>query len=489
MKRLLLLFCICPLASFAQQATVTFRASRAPAAKVQITAPVAGNYFVTLPTDTVLNSKGELSWRNRETTPAEFTFGYLGRNYVLLVKPGQSYTITDESTNEQQKFTITGPDATGQEALSRLNFPFYQHLSTSYYRKDSVFANNRQRVLANIDSVMAPFKTLLADKQIDQVFYDHAYDYVRTYYANVLAGTFAPALQKVEVNKDKPGYDRERLGQMKTDFESVFTIADPHDLRLHKVSTVFWYTKFYADWYLKYLKPAYDGTLVPFSDKDQPYKREYAIVERFRDPEREYQMATLLKFMLLQEGFEPYIVDWFEAFQDMYPNSPYIAQLQPGVDGVRDYLRRSKGNFSSAQRFIENAADIKTVADLAARFKGKTVYMDLWATWCGPCKEEFNYTADVKKLLAEKGGEMLYISIDRDQAEPQWKDMIKYYNLDGYHIRASASLTEDIRKLFGSKGNLAIPRYAIIKDGAVVVDDARRPSEGKALLEQLAGYF
>jgi thiol-disulfide isomerase/thioredoxin len=486
MKRLILLFCTSPLALLAQQPTITFRAPQAPAAKVQITVPVAGNYFVTLPTDTILNSKGELNWPNKEQAPAEFTFGYQGQNYVLFVKPGQSYTI---SVNQEQKFNITGADAPGQEALSRLKLPFYQDLSINYYRTDSIFAHNRRRVLSNIDSVMAPFKTLLADKQIDQVFYDHAFDYVRTYYANVLAGTFAPALRNVEANKDKPGYDKARLRQMKSDFESVFTIADPHDLRLHKVSTVFWYTKFYADWYLKYLKPAYDGTLVPFSDKDQPYKREYSIVESFRDPEREYQTATLLKFMLLQEGFEPYIVDWFEAFKDMYPNSVYLALLEPGVDGVRDYLRRAKGDFASAQRFIENAAGIKTVSDLAARFKGKTVYVDLWATWCGPCKEEFNHTAGVKKLLADKGGEMLYISIDRDQAEPQWKDMIKYYNLDGYHVRASPALMDDVRKLFGSRGSLAIPRYAIIKDGKIVVDDARKPSDGKALLEQLSGYF
>jgi hypothetical protein len=44
--------------------------------------------------------------------------------------------------------------------------------------------------------------------------------------------------------------------------------------------------------------------------------------------------------------------------------------------------------------------------------------------------------------------EVLYISLDRGDAEQKWKDMIKYYNLEGYHIKASEKLIRDIYSIF-----------------------------------------
>lgn len=64
--------------------------------------------------------------------------------------------------------------------------------------------------------------------------------------------------------------------------------------------------------------------------------------------------------------------------------------------------------------------------------------------------------------------------------------MIKYYDLKGYHIRTNETSLSDVYDYFGRNGNLSIPRYAIIgKDSLTIQPDAKRPSQGKELFEQI----
>ena len=120
---------------------------------------------------------------------------------------------------------------------------------------------------------------------------------------------------------------------------------------------------------------------------------------------------------------------------------------------------------------------------LLSLFKGKKLYIDIWATWCSPCKEEFRHNKELKKLLKEKGIEILYISVDKDYYEQKWKENIKYFGLDGNHIRiTNKSLKEDLLKIY--KGS--IPHYAIIDEtGKIENLNAPRPSSIEELRKAL----
>jgi thiol-disulfide isomerase/thioredoxin len=46
-------------------------------------------------------------------------------------------------------------------------------------------------------------------------------------------------------------------------------------------------------------------------------------------------------------------------------------------------------------------------------FKGKTVYLDFWASWCGPCKQSFPWMNDMQARYGSKGLRVVGINVDQ----------------------------------------------------------------------------
>jgi thiol-disulfide isomerase/thioredoxin len=159
--------------------------------------------------------------------------------------------------------------------------------------------------------------------------------------------------------------------------------------------------------------------------------------------------------------------------------------LAPGIEKVENFHAAKKNELSPDQRFVANYDSIATVEELLSKFKDKIIYIDMWATWCGPCKAQFEFKKDIDPFLKSKHVDVLYLSIDRESDKQKWINMIKYYNLDGYHVMASEKLVNDIRKVFGRNKDLYIPRYIICKNGKIIVKDARKPQEKDALCKQI----
>ena len=109
--------------------------------------------------------------------------------------------------------------------------------------------------------------------------------------------------------------------------------------------------------------------------------------------------------------------------------------------------------------------------------KGKYVYIDLWATWCWPCKTEIPYLKTLEKEYHGKNIEFVSISLDRQSAYNTWKTMVKEKELSGIQLYAK----ED--KTFSSGYKVAdIPRFIVIDPNGNIVDaDAPRPSDGDKL--------
>ncbi|GHU80179.1 hypothetical protein FACS1894145_6020 [Bacteroidia bacterium] len=124
--------------------------------------------------------------------------------------------------------------------------------------------------------------------------------------------------------------------------------------------------------------------------------------------------------------------------------------------------------------------------------QGKYLYIDLWATWCIPCKQEFQYKGDLDQVLTQYPNIVpVYISMDNDELDQLWRKNINQYVLFGYHLRASKTLQNDILKqVYKGSQSFEIPRYILLNDsGTIVNDDLPRPRASDQLKEVLDGLM
>lgn len=124
--------------------------------------------------------------------------------------------------------------------------------------------------------------------------------------------------------------------------------------------------------------------------------------------------------------------------------------------------------------------DLNGKAFRLSDFKGKVVYLDIWASWCGPCRKQFPAAKAMKEELSKKEKKsivFLYISIDN--TETVWKKAIKELDIEGTHGLSQGGWGSKVTSKFGVS---SIPRYLIFdKKGKVVDPNAPRPSDPRTL--------
>ncbi|HRE78080.1 MAG TPA: TlpA disulfide reductase family protein [Flavobacterium sp.] len=109
--------------------------------------------------------------------------------------------------------------------------------------------------------------------------------------------------------------------------------------------------------------------------------------------------------------------------------------------------------------------------------KGKFVYIDVWATWCGPCIGEIPALKEVEKEYHGKNIEFVSISIDDKKDYEKWKKMVADKELKGIQLFADNDWKSDFVKNYAIDG---IPRFILLDtEGKIVNADAPRPSDAK----------
>lgn len=163
-------------------------------------------------------------------------------------------------------------------------------------------------------------------------------------------------------------------------------------------------------------------------------------------------------------------------------------EIEPLLNSYKSYLAESfslkeilsAGTPSPVFENYENYNGSKTsLKDL----KGKYVYVDVWATWCGPCKAEIPSLKALEKKYHGKNIQFVSLSIDDDRshggswekARTDWKAMIADKELSGIQLFAPNGWQSQFVLDYKIKG---IPRFILIDpNGNVVTPDAPRPSD------------
>ncbi len=168
---------------------------------------------------------------------------------------------------------------------------------------------------------------------------------------------------------------------------------------------------------------------------------------------------------------------------DINKLSPYIEKLndhslrQKLRDVATDRTKTAMGLQAGHASPVFNLPDTSGVLHHLEAFKGKVVYVDLWASWCGPCRQEMPY---LKKIYDQyKGNDKLQVvsiaAFDAKNRKYRY-DIIKKEGMEWLQL-------EDTNDAFAKAYQASfIPRYIIIdKEGRIVDSDAVRPSEPEKL--------
>ena len=191
-----------------------------------------------------------------------------------------------------------------------------------------------------------------------------------------------------------------------------------------------------------------------------------------------------LRAVFLNEQLSQTEVNNLREFKEVFdPLQKYAT-----TPAVKKKYKEVYAQFIGDTAFIGKPAWDFTLPDTAGKmvsmkdFKGKVVLIDVWATWCGPCKAEFPFLKAIEEEYKDNGN-MVFVGISTDKIgkKDAWLQLIQKEKLGG------VQLLDDFGKDFARKyGINSIPRFMLIdKQGRWTEVRCPRPSDKENLKKYL----
>ena len=178
------------------------------------------------------------------------------------------------------------------------------------------------------------------------------------------------------------------------------------------------------------------------------------------------EVNNLSEFRSIYEPFEKY------TFPPVVKKK--YQQVYESFIGDTVYIGKSSYNFS----LPDTSGRLVSMKD----FKGKVIFIDVWATWCGPCREQFPYLKEIEEEYKDNQDIVfLGISLDKLKDKQKWLKAIQKEKLPGIQ------LLDDFGKSFGQKYDIsAIPRFLLIdKEGKWIEIRCPKPEAKEELKRYL----
>lgn len=159
---------------------------------------------------------------------------------------------------------------------------------------------------------------------------------------------------------------------------------------------------------------------------------------------------------------------YYQTFMDNSTDEDHKNDI---TEKYKKLIKLTKGKSSPKFVDYENFEGGHTSLD---DLKGKYVYIDVWATWCGPCKREIPALKEVEKKYRKQNIEFVSMSIDRKIDYNKWRTAVNELNLSGIQLFAPDDWNSKFVTDYEIRG---IPRFILIDpEGNIVNSNAPRPS-------------
>ena len=182
--------------------------------------------------------------------------------------------------------------------------------------------------------------------------------------------------------------------------------------------------------------------------------------------------------------FDANIISGYEANQELIKakldNSTIYNSLQEYYQSTFNFINKPNELTSTIIKNMDGTPINDTFAKILSDNKGKVIYLDCWATWCGPCKKAMPASKDLMFRLKEKDVSFVYVCIESEIK--LWERLLSEFNLEGgQHYLMNKKQSEFFRDIMKVK---EIPCYFLINKKGQLVEQGFHLHPGEKSTEE-----
>lgn len=452
---------------------------------IEFTTPINGKWFYGNKKSIEPDSIGEFKIEIDSKKPSFVTLYVMGKvNGILLTEPGKSYNVNFDLSSKNKKFVVTSQDSLSQNFYNALPSPDFYMIGLNQFYKDSVPSEISSKISELRETEISKFDELFKQGEISKQYHKLALLDRNVYYKSLETGAASILLRKLLIEKKT-----KKIDELKKYWDKKINIAELNQID-YDSSPWFYSLVYNSIWYNLFSSEKPDA---------DDMEKMYETAERVRfniDEAKKYLKGETLEYYLASFIFleswqtkdnSKEIIKIYDNFKKEHPNNPYNEYIATSIKPIIDFHKKIESEPTNDKiQIVENKENIDTFDELIKTLQGKKVFVDVWGTWCGPCKKEFQQKDKYSELLKSKKITTLYICEGNNSKEKVWNEMINFYELEGYHILANEKLVADIIEKFGKNGSFTYPRYLLVdENGKAVNSQASYPSNIEQLEKEI----
>lgn len=220
---------------------------------------------------------------------------------------------------------------------------------------------------------------------------------------------------------------------------------------------------------------------------EQRDKGDKTIDSLLTNPNLKELWLTRLMHQQLDASHVPFSTTKMKIYLEEVKNPDLTAEVierNSFYEGVKNKTVTFESSLKNTAHLSEYKDADSLFKALIAPYKGKVIYVDFWGTWCGPCKENMQYSNALKERV--KGKEVIFMYFANRSPEDSWKSIIQEYKITGenvVHFRLPDNQQSMIERMFSVK---SFPTYMLIdKEGHVVNASASQPKQTEIAAKQI----
>jgi thiol-disulfide isomerase/thioredoxin len=451
--------------------TVTFSNAKADSCSLKVSQYFIDQYEPVLKASI---SNNACSFSLSIDKPTITTLQYAGQSAQLYILPGAEMTLNVGSDSLYKAITFNGSASAENTFLSTFNSRFRNDFDREAIKK------------AALTVPIDKFENNLFEERKKQRDFLHSYkdgdklsDAFKTYVENEIRYNYFGSLLSYPIH----------IANQSQQVLIVYALPDAMlegvDAKLFNDDALLSdsYRNFIT-YYITYFTSKENG-FNKFKDSNLSMERKIAVAKKNLTT-RSFIWYTANFLNNESTNVSPFSVKYhYTMLRETEKNGTYTQLVKAKCEARMKMKETTDNNKKDSEEFkgLKGDSQYPKLKDLNGKefaledLKGKVVYVDFWASWCGPCRQQMPASKKLHERFTSKQlKDIVFLYISIDNTEDIWKKSIEQLGMEGKMGLSPGGWSSEVVKYFEIN---SIPHYMLInKQGKIVDGNAKRPSDG-----------